>query len=389
MRILISIDYFQPQLGYSESHLAKEFKKAGHTVLVFTSNYYFPFPNYAETVKSLLADRKLKPGKSTWQGVKVVRQKMFFELFCRAIYFGHRGILNDFKPDIIIANKVAGLNTFIFSFLKGSHNCKLVCYDSHLPSEISSGNRISKSFFYWVFRILASSFLNAHVDKFIAVQEDTSKVMKKYYGIKKKVFNIPLGTDIDKFYFDIKQRSKLRAKLKIGISEFVIIYTGKIIESKGVDVLFESFGVLNKKYNNMKLLLVGNAPKNYLEYCFTKIDKNIFSKVILTGFVKNDDLYKYYSASDVAVWPLQESTSMNDAASCGLVFIANDKVGARLRLSNNNALLYKKGNYTDLANKIEYLYENPAIRKKMGKNGRELVEKKLSWEKISKEYLKV
>ena len=44
---------------------------------------------------------------------------------------------------------------------------------------------------------------------------------------------------------------------------------------------------------------------------------------------------------------------MNDAASCSLVFIANHKIGARLRLSNNNALLYKAGNSADLAKKIE------------------------------------
>jgi glycosyltransferase involved in cell wall biosynthesis len=81
--------------------------------------------------------------------------------------------------------------------------------------------------------------------------------------------------------------------------------------------------------------------------------------------------------------------SMIDADGCNLPFIVNHTIGARVRLSNNNALLYKKGEEEDLAKKIEYLYLNPSIRKQMGKRGRQLVQKKLSWSKIAKEYISV
>jgi hypothetical protein len=53
-------------------------------------------------------------------------------------------------------------------------------------------------------------------------------------------------------------------------------------------------------------------------------------------------LYKWYSAADLGIWPLQESISMVEAASCSLSFICSDKMSATKRLRNNNALLYKE-----------------------------------------------
>jgi hypothetical protein len=42
MKIIHVIDYFQPQLGYQETFLAKEQAKQGHEVYVLTSDRYNP-----------------------------------------------------------------------------------------------------------------------------------------------------------------------------------------------------------------------------------------------------------------------------------------------------------------------------------------------------------
>ena len=99
------------------------------------------------------------------------------------------------------------------------------------------------------------------------------------------------------------------------------------------------------------------------------------------------ELYKYYSAADVAVWPLQESLAMNDAAACGLPFIANDELGDKERTSANNTLLYIKGDSIDLQQKLLYLLENKTQRIAMGKRGRDLMKKKFSWDILAERYL--
>jgi len=171
------------------------------------------------------------------------------------------------------------------------------------------------------------------------------------------------------------------------MKDFVVIYTGKIIKEKGVHILFSAFNMLAKRYSDIKLLLVGSANKDYERECFGLLEKEYHSRVILAGFQEAKCLYKFYSAADVGVWPLQESMSMNDAAACSLPFIANSKIGALARLSNNNALLYRIGSHRDLAAKIEYLYRNKRMRKKMGMRGRELMEREFDWRVIASRYI--
>ncbi|MFA5932981.1 MAG: glycosyltransferase family 4 protein [Microgenomates group bacterium] len=387
MKILIVIDYYQPKLGYSDSFLAKNFKKFGHEVKILTSNFYFPFPDYDSTVKKVLGKRELPIGKEVYDGLEIFRQKMIREIFTRAIFSGHESLLNTFKPDLVLVNKAASYNAVRMCQLKDQFKYKLYSYDSHLPSELERENLFVKKIVYFIFRLFFANIINSRIDKFIAVQEKTKIILKDFYGVKKNITVIPLGTDTDRFKFNAKVRSEIRKKNEIGNQDFVIIYAGKLIESKGVDILFKAFNELCKKNLHIKLMIVGEGSKEYTDFCLSKLDKKYHSKVIWIEFQRPENLYKYYSASESGVWPLQESTSMNDAASNSLPFIANDTVGDKTRISNNNGLLYKKGDYKELAKKIEYLYNNPMERKQMGKKGRELAVGKLSWEITAAKFL--
>lgn len=387
MKILIVIDYYQPQLGYSDSFLTENFKKLGHEVKVLTSNFYFPFPNYENTVKGILGNRETRIGKEIYEGVEIMRQKMIKEIFARAIFSGHRKILDTFNADLVLVNKAASYNAIRMCQLKKDYGYKLFCYDSHLPSELERENFFIKKIIYSVFRFLFAGLINSKIDKFIAVQEKTESVMRKYYGVKKKINVIPLGTDTNRFKYNNEERLKIRKQYSIKNHDFVIIYTGKLIESKGVDILFKAFNILCEKKLNVRLMIVGEGSKEYTASCLSKLDEEYQKKVIWVKFQRPENLYKFYSASEVGVWPLQESTSMNDAASNSLPFIANDTLGDKTRISNNNGLLYKKGDSKELAKKIEYLYNNPEKRKIMGKKGRELAEEKLSWNNTSAKFL--
>lgn len=381
------IDYYQAQLGYSDSFLAENFKKLGHEVKVLTSNFYFPFPNYDNTVKRILGNRELHIGKEIYGGIEIIRQKMIKEIFARAIFSGHQDILNTYRPNMVLVNKAASYNAVRMCQLKKNFGYKLYCYDSHLPSELERENLLIKKVVYFIFRLLFAGLINSKIDNFIAVQEKTVDVMKKYYGVKKQVDVIPLGTDIERFKYSSEEKQKIRKQYNIKNNEFVIIYTGKLIESKGVDILFKAFDELCQNKLNVRLMIVGEGSKEYTAYCLARLGKEYQKKVIWIEFQHPENLYKFYSAAEVGVWPLQESTSMNDAASNSLPFIANDTLGDKTRTSNKNALLYKKGDPKELAKKIEYLYNNSEKRKLMGKKGRELAENKLSWENTAAKFL--
>lgn len=390
MKILYSVDYYQPQLGYSEYFIPRQLQKLGHEVIIFTSNYYFPFPKYDETAGKLLGERQQKPGKSRKNGITIIKQPMKYEVFTRAIFDGHEEIVKEFQPDLVMVNKIPGYNCIRFAQLKKKYGYKLLAYDAHLPSGFyAEGNILAKYFFYAAFQVLFARLLQQNVDTFIAVQEETEVIIRQFYGIQKKIVHIPLGTDTDLFSYSASDRAAVRKKYKLSSKNIVVIYTGKIIEEKGVSLLFEAANRLFPDHPQLRLLLVGAGSEEYIHLCHSKLQPEFSDRVIWTGFQKNEKLPALYSASDIGVWPLQESTAMNDAAACNLPFIANDEIGARARLANKNAFLYKKGNSKDLAKKIEKLILNPVERKAMGKRGRKLMVDKLSWKSVVDEYLKL
>ncbi len=387
MRILYVVDYYQPQFGYSEYYIPKILSQMGHQVSILTSNYYYPFPNYKNTSGKLLGEREQTPGFFRQDKILVIKEKLITEIFTRAIIGNHEIYARILKPQLVIVNKSSGYNLIRMAQLKNRYKYKLLSYDAHLPSGFYAvGNIFLKEIFYFIFRLFFSNMLNKRVDKFVAVQEGTIEIMEKYYGQKAPI-HIPLGTDTKNFYFNAAERNKIRKSLSINPNDFVIVYSGKVIETKGVSILFAAFEILCEQHKDIHLLIIGDGTSKYTKSCFDLVNKKHHSKIHMVGFKNNNELYKYYSASELGVWPLEESTSMNDIAACGRPFIANDSVGVEVRFSNNNASKYKKGDSIDLARIIEDLYTHPKKLHKMGENGLDLIKKKLSWEVIVKEYL--
>lgn len=393
MKCLLICNYFQPKIPYAESQIAHALQQLGHQVEIITGDRYFPFPNYQETVQSILGPRQLVAGEKTEQGLTVERKKIYLEFFARTLYSGIQQKIESYKPDVVICFGLTTPGTIQACWSKIQASKKnttkpfsLIGVDSHLPSEFNSGNILFKKLFYTVFRFFFSQLLSNQLDKVIAVQEGTLEIIKQYYGLTKKIELVSHGTDLNSFRLDKDAGHKIRQKFGFKNSDFVLIYTGKIIPSKGIDILIKAFEKVSRKYP-VSLLLVGAGPAEYINSIMLSLSKNVQKNIIITGFKDYKELYKYYSAADAAVWPLQESLAMIDAASCSLPFIANHTLGAKERVANDNALLYKQSDDTDLAHKIEYLYQNPKLRKEMGQRGRQLVETSFSWQKVAERYL--
>ncbi len=390
MKILIVCNYYQPQFGYSESKIAESLVSLGHTVEILTGDSYFPFPDYDSTVKAVLGPRKVGVGKTTLHKIPVTRQRTYLEFFARSLFFGIKEKIVEYHPDVVIVFGISTPACVQVALAKKSHHFTFLAVDSHLPSEFQSGNQLIKNSFYAAFRFFFSKLINTSLDVPIAVQEDTTPIIKKYYGVTKKCALISHGTDCDFFKPSSQQKKTQRKRMKISESAFIVLYTGKIIPSKGVHLLCEAFSILKSKYakNDLHLVLVGDGPSEYKESCL-KACKKYTKLVHITGMLPQTELPSFYAASDVAVWPLQESLAMLDAAASQIPFIANDTLGARERIKNDNALLYKVGNVIDLAKKIELLMINPKLKEKMGIAGRTLVESKFSWKQRAQEYVRL
>ena len=201
-----------------------------------------------------------------------------------------------------------------------------------------------------------------------------------------------MGVDINKFK---KVKSDIRKKYNIKKNEILLFSPGGARQKrKGSEILFEALSKLKKEYT-FKCIITGKDMDFGWGEKFRKIIKSFPLKdnLILTGEVDYDELPKYYSTSDIVVFPsLFEGFGIPtlEAMACEKPIIATKTGEAPYIITNlKNGLLIDPGDSEGLYKKIKFLIENRDIRINLGKNGRKSIEKKYSWEEIVKEYIKV
>ena len=193
------------------------------------------------------------------------------------------------------------------------------------------------------------------------------------------------GVDLDKFKSNVIIRKKIRKKLKISDEDVVYTYIGRLKFEKGIIELSEAFNKLLNKYENIKLIIVGQDEENIEK----KINENISSdKIIFTGM--RNDPENYLQACDIFCMPSHREgfgTAIIEASSMKKPIICSNIYGLRQTIiENKTGLFFEVKNSRQLYEKMEELYLNPNYRTILGRNGRKYVKKNFSNEQISKEW---
>lgn len=382
MKIIHVIDYFQPQLGYQETFLPREQSKLGHEVYMVTSDRYQPLI-YSEN-ENILGARIKGAGFFIEEDIKVWRLKTLFEIPHAIWVLGLESKIEELMPDVVIVHGVVNLSALRIARLKKRlGNFKLI-YDDHMTYGLSRSKlRILYPLFKWTF----SRLIQETADALVAVADACKVFMHKEYGIPlERITVIPLGADDALFQFDASARQQIRSQLSMADSATVFIYTGKIIPEKRLDILVEAVKLM-KNDHGVKVLIVGDGLRSYVERLKQQTrDGGLENSFIWHGGVLNKELYKYYSAADVAVWPRGPSISQREAMACGLpIVISEDSLVTEL-VGYGNGLICQEEDASDLARQMKKLLD-PELRKEMGVNGRKLVEEKLNWTTVARQFL--
>jgi glycosyltransferase involved in cell wall biosynthesis len=383
MKIIHIIDHFYPQLGYQETFLAREQAKQGHEVYVVTSDRY-SLVGYKGNAK-ILRDRIKGAGFSVEEGVKVWRLKPLFELPHAIWLLGLEEKINEIKPDVIHIHGVVNFSAIRVALLKKKNDHIFLIYDDHM---LSVASRSPLKCLYPIFKWTFAKLILNQADALVGVTDACKDFMHKKYGFPlEDIKVIPLGADDLLFKQDLKIRKALREKYCFKENDVVYIYTGKIIPAKGPHILVEAACKLMTKYNNVKVLLVGNGSSEYIQQIQKIIvTNNLEDRFVLHDAVPNKELFKFYSIADVAVWPKEASLSMMEAMSCELPVIISDNSEVKERVQHDNGFTYTYEDIVSLAEKMELLLD-PQKRADMGANGRRYIKDHLSWKVISEQFI--
>ena len=278
-----------------------------------------------------------------------------------------KSLYQDFKPDIVHAHYATSYG-MLGAFLK--HHPYLISvwgadvYDFPIKSFIHKTilkRNLSKADY-----IFSTSHVMAH---------ETAKYTTK------KIEVIPFGVDLEVFTPKPNVHS---GAITVGIV--------KTLEEKyGISYLIEAFYKLHQKHPKIdkRLLIVGDGSlRNQLEQSVNKM--GIANFVTFTGKVPHNEVPNYFNKMDIVVIPsILDSESFGvaavEASACEKPVVVSN-VGGLVEVVEHgvNGLVAEPKNAEDLADKIDQLIQNPQLRMKLGKNGRELAEERYDWDKCLK-----
>jgi spore coat protein SA len=194
-----------------------------------------------------------------------------------------------------------------------------------------------------------------------------------------KIYTLYNGIDISKFKQELseKEKNKIRNKYKIHKNDFIFMYVGRINKQKGVKELIIAFNELNKKYANTKLLIIGSSDfKNSKKSKYiNEIQKLTTKNTIFSGYIDNNDIWRFYKTCDTQIVPSIFKESLGDVVIEGLAsslpLIVNNVGGIPEIVVDNSALICnEKDLIPSLIKNMEKIYlDDNDIRESLTKNG--------------------
>lgn len=216
----------------------------------------------------------------------------------------------------------------------------------------------------------------------------TREQVLKFTSSLKPITIIPMGIDDSWIPFEIQETSGI----KNGHS---ILFVGRIIEWKGVDVLIHAVQLVSVNYPDVLLTIIGEGPcrKKY-ENLVRKIG---FDKIIhFPGKVSDRQLKEAYLKSDLFILPSREKNSvvmeglgvvLLEAMAVGVPVIGSNTGGIPDIIEDNvNGLLVPPDNPEALAKAILQIFDNPSMAEQFRKTGLKTVKTRFSWDIISEQF---
>ena len=177
-------------------------------------------------------------------------------------------------------------------------------------------------------------------------------------------------------------------------SKIKIVFTGRMIEAKGVLVLVEAARLLKAEYGGkIQFLLCGDLDANPTALQKSEIDAFCDGEYIQwLGFQKN--IYAVLKNCHIFCFPsfYMEGLpkSVIDAEATGLPVITTDWVGCRDTVEEGyNGFLVPPHDARAVAEKIKILIDDSELRRRMGKAAREYAEKYFGIESVVQKHLEI
>jgi len=192
-----------------------------------------------------------------------------------------------------------------------------------------------------------------------------------------KLHFLPYYCDVERFArVDPRDAARIRARLGL-MDKTVFLYSGALIERKGVDLLLDAFKKLASRHPQAALVILGDGPLR--EKLLASLHEDMQSRIHIAGHVPQSDLPAWFKAADVFVFPSRHDgwgVVLNEACGAGLPIISTKSTGAARDLvrDNENGKLIPRDDVPRLAAAMLFFLEQPETIKAFGERSRRKAE---------------
>jgi len=169
--------------------------------------------------------------------------------------------------------------------------------------------------------------------------------------------------------------------------KYDLLYVGRLIENKGVQVLIEALSELEKaKHQKLQLAIAGAGPYKAKLQALVK-SRKLQAQVNFLGFVPDGQLVRLYNSARLSVLPSLSKegvlTTMLESCACGTPVLTSDQSSMREFVKNDkNSFLVPAGNAPVLARSIERIFlRGDGYINNVGLLAREQILRQWTWER--------
>jgi glycosyltransferase involved in cell wall biosynthesis len=223
----------------------------------------------------------------------------------------------------------------------------------------------------------------------------SSRIVAMSGSIAREVFGGPGGTlpphlsviygsvDLERFRPDPAAGARLRERFNLPPESKVAGIWCRFDEWKGIPVAIRAAGLLAREVPGFRLLVAGGPTaghEDYAEWLRELAGRTARDSIVFTGWLAPEDSGAFVAGLDVAIHastrPEPFGLVIAEAMSCGTPLVA-PRLGSPLELVEDgvDGVLYAPGQPKELAAAVRRLLDEPALREKCARAGREKAER--------------
>ena len=127
---------------------------------------------------------------------------------------------------------------------------------------------------------------------------------------EEKILVFEDAVELNKYDSIKKSKTELKKLLNMPTNKKIIMYTGSIIEGRGIDTILDAANILEDR--NLIFYIIGGYSKDIKKWKYYKKRKKIEANVKFLGFIENRKIHLYHKAADILLAPYSTKCSTVD-----------------------------------------------------------------------------